>query len=284
VQSAAGQKSRASTGLGLAISRQFARLMGGDLAALSVEATGVGTLFELVLPVRRADATALAGSKLPEKARAIGLAPDQPAYRLLVAEDHAESRQLLAKLLTQFGFEVRSVKNGLQALRAWQEWQPHLVWMDMRMPVMDGHEATRKIRATPQGQSTLIIGLTASAFDEDRDQVLAEGCDDFVRKPFHEDEIVDKLVQHLGVRFIYESPAGDQVGPRPLQVSLDFSGLPADWLADLRQAAIEADVDRLVALANRIGEQNPLLVPALMELTSNFDYATILDAVNQINA
>ncbi len=283
-QSAYGHKTTQGTGLGLSISRQFARLMDGGLTALSVEATGVGALFELNLPVRLADVTDLTGSGQPEKARVMGLAPGQPAYRLLVAEDHEENRQLLVKLLTQLGFEVRSAKNGLQALQAWQEWQPHLIWMDMRMPVMDGHEATRKIKATPQGQATVIIALTASAFEEDREQVLTEGCDDFVCKPFHEDEIVDRLVQYLGVRFISESTAGDQVGPRQLQASLDFSGLPAAWLADLRQAAIEADVDKIVTLANRISEQRPLLVPALMELINNFDYATILDAADRINA
>ena len=283
VQSASGYKTTQGTGLGLAICRQFAHLMGGELTTSSVEATGVGALFELDLPVRRADVTGLAGFEQPEKARAIGLAPGQPVYRLLVAEDHEENRQLLVKLLTQFGFEVRTAENGLQAIQVWQEWQPHLIWMDMRMPVMDGHEATRRIKATPQGQQTIIIALTASAFEDERERVLVEGCDDFVRKPFREDEIVDRLVQHLGVRFVYEGAADEQAKPQQPQETLDLAGLPVAWLADLRQAAIEADADHIAALAEQIREQRPAQASALVELVSNFDYDAILNAVHRLD-
>ena len=283
VQSARGHQTIRGTGLGLAICRQFAHLMGGELTTSSVEATGIGALFELQLPVRLADVTDLAGFEPPEKARAIGLAPGQPAYRLLVAEDHEENRQLLVKLLTQFGFEVRTAENGLQAMQVWQEWQPHLIWMDMRMPIMDGHEATKRIKAAPQGQQTIIIALTATAFDEDRDQVLAEGCDDFLRKPFREQEIVGKLVQHLGVRFIYEGAADEQAKPQQPQETLDLAGLPVAWLADLRQAAIEADADHIAALAEQIRERRPAQASALVELVSNFDYDAILNAVRRLD-
>ncbi|NJO47843.1 MAG: response regulator [Oscillatoriales cyanobacterium RM2_1_1] len=85
----------------------------------------------------------------------------------------------------------------------WQQWQPHLIWMDMRMPVMDGYEATRMIRASPQGKSTVIIALTASAFEQDRGAVLAAGCNDFVRKPFRESIIFEKMAQYLGIRYRY---------------------------------------------------------------------------------
>ncbi len=78
----------------------------------------------------------------------------------------------------------------------WERWKPHLIWMDMRMPVMDGYEATRRIKAAPSGQATVIIALTASAFEEDREQIMLEGCDDFVRKPFRKDEIYDMLAKH----------------------------------------------------------------------------------------
>jgi two-component system sensor histidine kinase/response regulator len=281
VQSARGKPTTPGTGLGLAISRQFARLMGGDLIAASVEATGIGALFELDLPVRLADVTGLAGLEQPEKARAIGLAPSQPAYRLLVVEDREENRQLLVKLLTRFGFEVRTAENGLQAIQVWQDWQPHLIWMDMRMPVMDGHEATQRIKAMAQGQSIVIIALTATAFEEDRDLVLAEGCDDFVRKPFREGEIVDKLVKHLGVQFIYEGAAGGPAMPQPPPEALDLAGLPADWVASLRQATMEADADRIMALAEQMREQRPAVASALANLASDFDYAAILSAIQE---
>ena len=111
---------------------------------------------------------------------------------------------LLVKLLTQLGFEVRTANNGLEGINVWREWQPHLILMDMRMPVMNGHEATKQIKATTQGQATVVVALTASVLEEERSIVLSEGCDDFVRKPFRQEEIVEVLTKYLGVRFLYE--------------------------------------------------------------------------------
>jgi two-component system sensor histidine kinase/response regulator len=283
VQSASGQKFIEGTGLGLSISRQYARLLGGDLTASSPGVPGQGSLFRLDVPIGLADRADLSPLEKPAQPRAVRLEPGQLNYRLLVVEDREENRMLLVRLLTRLGFEVRAAENGLQAIQVWQDWQPHLIWMDMRMPIMNGHEATRRIKATPQGQrQTIIIALTASAFEEDRDQVLAEGCDDFVRKPFHEQEIVAKLVQHLGVRFIYEGASG-RAESRP-QEALDLTGLPADWVASLKQATVAADADRVTALAEQVREQRPALAFALVELTSNFQYQAILDAINPINA
>ena len=99
---------------------------------------------------------------------------------------------------------MRGVRNGAECVSLWESWEPHLIWMDMRMPVMDGYEATRRIKSSVRGQATVIIALTASAFESDRRLILSEGCDDFVRKPFVEEEIYEKLEKHLGVRFITE--------------------------------------------------------------------------------
>jgi signal transduction histidine kinase/CheY-like chemotaxis protein len=283
VQSASRPKTIQGTGLGLSISRQFARLMGGDLTPSSTEATGIGALFTLDLPVGLANEADLSGLSRPDRSRVIGLEPGQPTFRLLVAEDHEENRQLLVQLLTGWGFDVRAANNGLEAINFWREWQPHLIWMDMRMPVMDGHEATHRIKATPQGQSTVVIALTASAFEGDREQIMAEGCDDFIRKPFRQHEIVGKLVQHLGVRFIYEGAADEQAKPQQPQETLDLAGLPVAWLTDLRQAAIEADADHIAALAEQIREQRPAQASALVELVSNFDYDAILNAVHRLD-
>jgi PAS domain S-box-containing protein len=277
VQSARNNKTAPGTGLGLSISRQFARLMGGELTAASIEETGVGALFKLTLPVRLAEVTHQADSEQPARARPLGLEPGQPAYRLLVAEDREENRQLLVKLLAGWGFDVRAVGNGVEAVHLWREWQPHLIWMDMRMPVMDGHEATRRIRATLQGQQTIIVALTAGAFEDERERVLAEGCDDFVRKPFKQDEIADRLIRHLGVRFVYEAV---QAARLP-SVKLDLSDLTADQLNDLKQAAIEADGDRIVHLADQISDLNPALAAALAGAVKNFDYGSILRAIQE---
>jgi CheY-like chemotaxis protein len=231
----------------------------------------------------------------------IGLAPGQCAddggpCRLLVVEDREANRRLLITLLTDLGtpilhpvapgpsdrgprsgtgFEVCGAVNGQEAIEIWERWKPHLIWMDMRMPVMDGHEATRRIKATPQGQSTVIVALTASAFEEDRALILSEGCDDYIRKPFREQEILDVLTKHLGVRFVYEGAARDQVVTKDVLSKKAMSALPVAWVADLRQAAIQADADLVLSLLDRIREQNPSLADALVSLVRDFRFDTI---------
>ena len=124
-------------------------------------------------------------SDAKEKARqdrVVGLVPGQPVPRILVAEDKRESRLLLVKLLEQVGFNVRQAENGKEAVALFNQWSPHFIWMDMRMPVMDGIEATRRIRDMPGGDAVRIAALTASAMEEERESILAAGCDEFVCK------------------------------------------------------------------------------------------------------
>ncbi len=270
-------------GLGLSISREFARAMGGTLRAANVEPPGHGAIFTLDLPVRLSSEQALAEQPQPVHFREVRLAPGQFApdggpYRLLVAEDVPENRNMLVRMLQQMGFEVRAVVNGQEAMEVWQTWRPHLIWMDMRMPVLDGHEATRRIKATPEGQATLIVAMTASAFEEDRQRMLAEGCDAVVSKPFHQTEVVETLRQLLGVHFVFEEVAPPAIEHRP---KLDLTGMPADWVADLHQAAIEANRARFVALAEHLRDQNPALAEALIRAMDDYDYDVIFEAVKE---
>jgi len=285
VQLAGGFKSQEGTGLGLPISRRFVRLLGGDLMASSPGVPGLGALFTFDIPIALADESDLAGVERSVRARAVSLEPGQPVYRLLVAEDRVESRQLLVQLLTHLGFDVRAAANGLEAVRVWQDWQPHLIWMDLRMPVMDGHEATRRIKAARQRHATVIIAVSASAFEDQRAMVLSDGCDDFVRKPFREEDIVDRLVKHLGVRFRYAGATGGELPPArpspvsPPELALNLEGIPADWVAELQRAATEADSEKITALVSHIRAQHPALASALTEAVGSFDYDAILNAL-----
>jgi len=191
-------------------------------------------------------------------------------------------------LLRPLGFEVQEVANGQEAIEVWQSWEPHLIWMDMRMPVMSGYEATRRIKATSQGQGTVIIALTASAFEEDRERVLTLGCDDFVRKPFRQDEVYDMLAKHLGVCFVLEEMGGrDRVGEdRQVTYEMlarDVAGLPAGWVSDLQKATVRADLSLMLTLIDQIREQDPVLADALADLARDFQYQKLLTLLEENN-
>jgi CheY-like chemotaxis protein len=110
-------------------------------------------------------------------------------------------------MLEPLGFELREAVNGEEAVALCEQWHPHLILMDIRMPVMDGQEATRRIKAGDAGAQTRIVAITAHALEEERKEILAAGCDDFIRKPYAEAELMDALARHLGVHFIYEEEA-----------------------------------------------------------------------------
>ncbi|MEM8779271.1 MAG: PAS domain S-box protein, partial [Cyanobacteria bacterium P01_G01_bin.49] len=140
-QTEAGKNSHEGTGLGLPISRKFVQLMGGKITVSSV--LGRGSLFAFTIKANIVTANSIKINK-PTR-RVIGLAPNQPQYRILAVDDRLESRILLVKLLSSMGFNVRQASNGQEALDVWEAWEPHLIWMDMRMPIIDGYKATQRI-------------------------------------------------------------------------------------------------------------------------------------------
>jgi len=283
------------SGLGLSISREFVRLMGGDLTVSSE--LREGSLFEFALAVGLAAEAQVPAARPGQRVRALApgqRAPDGGPFRVLVVEDRGTNRRLLVSLLQDLGpppdgFAVQEATNGQEAVEQWARWRPHLVWMDMRMPVMDGHEATQRIKAAPGGEDTVIIALTATAFEEDRQQILLEGCDAFVRKPFRKETIYDLLAQHLGVQFVYEerapgAPVREAAERAAGVAALDarrLAALPAGWLADLQAATVRADLDRILRLLDPVREQDPALAGALADLAERYEYKQILDLIEQ---
>jgi len=222
--------------------------------------------------------------------RVIGLAPNQPEYRILVVDDRLESRLLLVRLLTAVGFSVREAENGREAIAVWESWEPHLICMDMRMPVMNGYEATQQIKRTLRGQATVIVALTASAFEEDRKMVLDAGCDDFVRKPFQEEELLEKIREHLGVNYICEEPpaaATDRQldrddSPAAFQLTADsLKVMPAEWLAQVYRAAVQCSDDLILELLAQIPTECYPLAQALADLANNYQFDKIEELTQQ---
>jgi len=263
------------TGLGLAIVHQFVELMGGGI---SVESTpGKGSLFRIDLPLEQADAAELKQQDDHHTGDVIGLVPGQPAYRILVAEDQRDNQRLLAKRMTDIGLEAKIAGNGEECVALFENWRPHLIWMDWRMPGMDGVEAARRIRALPGGDKVRIVAVTASAFKEQQPALLAAGMDDYIRKPFRFGEIYRCLALQLGVEFIYRAGhegEEDRLAPTML-ATLD------DALRDQLHDAVQTlDSGRIDAVLERIRAVDEPLARRLSRLTTVFDYPTILEALS----
>ncbi|MGK7940066.1 MAG: PAS domain S-box protein [Crocosphaera sp.] len=280
-QTETGRKANEGTGLGLPISRKFIQLMGGEITVSSV--LGKGSLFVFSIEANMVKSDRLKREQLPR--RVIGLASGQPPYRILVVDDRLESRILLVKLLSSLGFNVRQASNGQEALDLWESWQPHLIWMDMRMPILDGYQATQRIKATPQGETTVIIALTASAFEEERNLVLSAGCDDFMRKPFREEVLWDKLAQHLGVSYVYEDLNDHQlldqtssvtIAESTVQLQKHLSKMSPEWIEKLHQAALECSDDSIVELITDIPSHSQPLALALQKWSENFLFDSVI--------
>jgi signal transduction histidine kinase/CheY-like chemotaxis protein len=302
VQTETGRQTAEGTGLGLAISRKLAQLLGGDLTAHSpanitvLAGEGPGTTFKFDIRVKvKPSFTAENHQELKSLvsemgARVVALQPGQPRYRILIVDDHPLNRQILLKLLAEVsspeaGFELREAENGQQAMAVWQEFQPHLIWMDMRMPVMDGYQATQQIKARRQAAGekaepkTVIIALTASSFNEEKAAILAAGCDDFLSKPFLEADIFHLMSRHIGVQYLYESST---ISPAPQDIALtpdSLTILPAAVRSRLAHAIDLADLQLIKVVLQEIQSYDSELAAALQRLTDDFEYDQVLELV-----
>jgi two-component system, sensor histidine kinase and response regulator len=305
IQTETGKKTMEGTGLGLAISRKFVQMMGGNIRVKSQP--NQGSLFTFDIQVAVAEAIDQNTNQTPRQV--ISLAPNQPEYRILVVEDHPESRLLLTTLLSSIGFQVSQASNGQEAIEIWSAWKPHLICMDMRMPVINGIEATQQIRAREKellkdaetrrngdGEKvfitrgephyhTIIIALTANAFESDKNFVLASGCDDYISKPFQQDIVLQKIGQYLEISYIYEAENNQnnktnqnnesKITTDQLKTLLDK--MPVDWLSTLHKNAYIGDDSTIFELLKKIPPEAAPLAKALADLTHNFEFDKIIE-------
>jgi signal transduction histidine kinase/CheY-like chemotaxis protein len=312
-QTRVGRESKEGTGLGLRISQKFVQLMGGEITVKSE--FGKGSCFTFQIQAGLAQAEPMAVSF--DINSASSLAPGQPNYRILIAEDTPANRLLLVKLLSKLGFEVKEAENGQEAIALWQQWHPHLIFMDMQMPLVNGYEATQQIKESKaiwhsNANSTaqknrevspphydfpnvpLIIALTGSAFAEQREQSLAAGCDDFVSKPFRREEILEMLTKYLGVQYCYEADAIAQAGaanasstnstqPQP-DYTLDAAALsimPSEWIAQFHNAAAQGNDEVSLKLIHQIPSEQSSLIAGLTQLVETYQFDQLIAIESQ---
>jgi PAS domain S-box-containing protein len=270
-QTLIGQKSQEGTGLGLAISRKMIQLMNGDI---SVESrVGMGSIFRFDIEIE--PVTAIPKQATNFKSKVIGLEPGQLDYRILIVEDNAENRLYLRNLLNLIGFDTKEAKNGVESLKICQAWQPDLVLLDMRMPVMDGYEATKRIKAFKTKKIPVVIAVTASVFEKDRKKVLAAGCDDFIRKPVREVDIFEALGKHLNIKYIYETAqeiaAQEHIDSTDLKqlTEDDLLILPKDVLSGLKEAAKKLNLDKTLSIIEEVRKQGHVHIADKLEILAN---------------
>lgn len=311
IQTESGRKSAEGTGLGLTITRKFVQLLGGNISVSSV--LSKGTIFKFDIKASLANAMEIT----PQiRHRVIGLEQTQTPCRILIVDDNRDNRLLLVKLLQPIGFEVQEAENGEQAISLWSSWQPHLICMDTRMPVMDGLQATKYIRNLENQRKktdlsleisdrkfsifdtsscipyTIIIALTASAFEEKKEEFLAIGCDDFVRKPFDENLIFERIAHYLGILYLYEDlPQINNVfyrkryfvNQKPDSFFLPLlAKVPHNWVMQLYQAATELNEELIFQLIEQLPAESATLANALRDLLNDFRLDIIVRITNSV--
>lgn len=277
----AEHQAESGTGLGLALCKEYVSLLGGTLAVAS--RLGHGTRFHFELPVVVDESAAAPAAQ--RTVRRTRLAAGQRRYRVLIAEDHAESRELLIRMLSPLDFMVQAVGTGEQAVAAFRDFRPDVIFMDVRMPSLNGIEATRAIRAVHTervDRKVVIIAVSAHALEEETQQILAAGVDGVIHKPYSEVEVLDALATHLGVRFEVETPSGgaeESVGGAVDAASFDRSldRLPRAIVEDLRTAVGLLDVHATLAVLERVDPLDRPLAAGLRAMIDSLQFRELLD-------
>jgi len=274
-QTSKGSRVDGGTGLGLAISRKFVNLMGGDIEIESK--VGKGSIFRFGIQVK---GSVLIEKELKDKGfKVMSIQSGKDIYKILVVDDKEENRTLLSEMLKMVGFKTREAKDGKEALEEFEKWHPDLVLMDVKMPVMDGYEATERMKASKLGKDIPIIAVSASAFDADKNRILKMGADDFISKPYKEQELFEKIGKFLKIEYNFsdEGKPGKQSADSEKKIDELILTLPVDLVKEMNAATVNADLYRLLELIEDAGKHNESIASKLKEFANNFQYDVLME-------
>lgn len=302
-QAKAGIDSQEGTGLGLTICQKYLQLMGAEIEIISE--VGNGTIFQFKLPVEipknHPNKKDFKPPQIPDKIDD-NYRKNNRKYpqRILIVEDNSDNQQLLYQILSPLGFQIQQATDGEEAIAIWQNFRPHLIWMDLRIPLIDGYEVTKEIRrrekslgiSSDSQDKTIIIALTASAFVEERSEAIKAGCDEFVHKPIEVPKIMTYIAKFLGndyqstetievVESIYPN-----VDKNVDKIANQLAQMPLEWRTALADAVMTLNEPEINSLIEEISPQASELASALSQFAINFDYESIwemLEVQNDLN-
>ena len=273
-QTRLGRESGAGTGLGLAICRDFVQLMGGSIGVAS--RLGQGSTFKFSIAAQ----TAPEGQRTDyaPMRRIFGVVQAERPLRILIVDDEDASCELMERILAPVGFVTRRASNGEDGVRSFQAWQPDLVLMDVKLPLLDGYAAMHRILAIRR--DTPVIIVTANAFEDERQKAIAAGAGGFVRKPFQAGELLENIrsLLDLQYRYVAETPRQEPCRVQS-QIQAQAAELKPEMVNRLRKAAATGDYYLALSLIDEIAKQNAELAFELRGLAQKFDFPALLSVL-----
>ncbi|NJN21902.1 MAG: response regulator [Leptolyngbya sp. RL_3_1] len=277
-----GQSVVDGTGLGLTISSRFVEMLRGNMILCS--ALGEGSTFRVSLPVAVvAETVPVTQHNRPAREKVVGLMSGQRPHCILIADDNRLNRQIAREMLSPLGFELWEAENGEEAVSQWSVHQPDLILMDIRMPIMDGYDATEAIRSQAQAKGQTppvkIIAVTAAVLDQEPEKAIAAGCDDFLSKPVQLNQLLEKVGHHLDLAYRFDvlttAPTIDAttatLQPQSLLVMSD------SWIRSLHRAAVLCNDQEMEILLEQIPDQHQQLRQTLLEQIQQLKLEVILE-------
>ena len=273
-------KHAGGTGLGLAISRRIVEALGGELTATSQP--GVGSRFAFELPMREIELAQQTSSSAGLDDRTTLVVPDGQCLRVLVADDRPENRDILKQMLRFPRVEVATVENGQAAVEHLRASPVDVVLMDVRMPVMNGIEATRAIRRDTAISKVKIIAISASVFENQRKQIRSAGCDDFLGKPLQATELYRSLATLCGLELgggaAHEEDAPEQM----IRLDAALSQKHGARLAELTAVGDVTAIEQMSIDLRGATEPEQLLAARIEELLSSFDLTALRSLADKL--